>query len=135
MSPNAMLVPAVLPGPLALAHRAFATDSNPPRRRPRRKKAKYEQFSDAKLATGGGVPTTSALEDPFQFSGDSIEEYREKTELSPWVPVPDSVARKIFDRALPEEEEGSDTSKADEVSGFVGAVVLSIRSVSFVRIM
>lgn len=57
------------------------------------------------------------MQDPFEYSGDSIEEYREKANLSPWVPVPDSVARKIFDRALPEQQEdGSDnTGKADEI--------------------
>lgn len=41
------------------------------------------------------------MEDPFEYSGDSIEEYSEKATLSPWTPVPDSVARKIFDRADP----------------------------------
>ena len=64
------------------------------------------------------MPTTTSLEDPFQYSGDSIEEYREKANLSPWVPVPDSVARKIFDRALPEQEDGNQMDKADEVCAF-----------------
>jgi len=60
--------------------------------------------------------TTTGLEDPFRYSGDSIEEYKEKANLSPWVPVPDSVARKIFDRALPEPDVGNDIiGTADEI--------------------
>jgi hypothetical protein len=90
--------------------------SAPPKRRPRRKKQKYEQFSDAKLATGQMPTTTSSLENPFQYSGDSIDEYKKKTELSPWVPLPDSAARKIFDRAIPEDYDSSDKSKEGEVS-------------------
>ena len=62
------------------------------------------------------IPTTTSLETPFQYSGDSIEDYKKKAELSPWVPVPDSVARKIFDRAIPEEDECGDKSKEGEVS-------------------
>lgn len=45
------------------------------------------------------------LENPFKYSGDSLDEYTEKANLSPWTPVPDSVARKIFDRADPTEED------------------------------
>jgi len=106
-------------------HRYFATatsstvdDDDAPvsKRRPRRKKAKYEQFSEAKLSTGLMTTTTTGLEDPFQYSGDSIEDYKEKANLSPWVPIPDSVARKIFDRAVPEHDDGSQISKTDEVS-------------------
>jgi len=95
-------------------HRSFSTAVDSPKQRPRRKKIKYEKFSDAKLGTGV-MPTTTSLEDPFQYSGDSIEEYREKANLSPWVPVPDSVARKIFDRALPEQEDSNEMDKADEI--------------------
>lgn len=69
------------------------------------------------------MPTAaaSAIETPFQYSGDSIEDYKKKAELSPWVPVPDSVARKIFDRAIPEEDESSDKSKADEIHVELGS--------------
>ena len=100
-------------------YRRFAatatTDTAVPKRRPRRRKQKYEKFSEAKLATEM-IPTTTSLETPFQYSGDSIEDYKKKAELSPWVPVPDSVARKIFDRAIPEEDECGDKSKEGEVS-------------------
>jgi len=64
----------------------------------RRKRAKYEKHSTPQpgspslLSTHGG-----GLEDPFQYSGESLEEYSQKATLSPWTPVPDSVGRKIFD--------------------------------------
>lgn len=45
------------------------------------------------------------MEDPFEYSGDSVDEYTEKATLSPWTPVPDSVARKIFDRADVQEDD------------------------------
>ena len=101
-------------------HRRFSSEASTdaPKRRPRRKKKKCEQFSEAKLATGV-VPTTTSLESPFEYSGESIEDYKKKAELSPWVPVPDSVARKIFDRAIPPESDYSDRSKEDDVSLFL----------------
>ena len=87
------------------AYRRYAAAADSPTRRPRRRKQKYEKFSDAKLASGL-MPTTTSLESPFEYnSGDSIEDYKKKAELSPWTPVPDSVARKIFDRAIPEDDE------------------------------
>ncbi len=98
----------------ATCARRFSTDA--PKRR--RRKKKYEQFSDAKLAQGL-IPTTTSLDSPFEYnSGESIEDYKKKAELSPWTPVPDSVARKIFDRAIPEGDD-SDQSKQDEVSLFI----------------
>lgn len=110
-------------------HRRFAAASSgdPPdqKRRPRRRKQKYEKFNDAKLAAGAmpvaAAATTSSLETPFEYSGDTIEDYKKKTELSPWTPVPDSVARKIFDRAIPEEDESSDRSKEGEVHVELGS--------------
>ena len=99
-------------------HRQFTTATaaaDVSKRRPRRKKQKYEKFNEAKLATGM-IPTTTSLETPFEYnSGDSLDEYKTKAELSPWTPVPDSVARKIFDRAIPEEDDCSDRSKTGEV--------------------
>jgi hypothetical protein len=84
----------------------------------RRKRAKYEQFNDAQLSVialggGGGVGNSNnatgsrsgllsaGMESPFEYSGDTIDEYKQKANLSPWTPVPDSVARKIFDTAQP----------------------------------
>ena len=100
------------------------------KRQPRRKKQKYEKFGEAKLATGQMPTTSSSLENPFQYSGDSIDEYKKKAELSPWVPVPDSVARKIFDRAIPEEDDFSDKSKEGEVSD---VCVLSVVYLVFLK--
>jgi hypothetical protein len=80
----------------------------------------------------GQMPTTtSSLDNPFQYSGDSIDEYKKKAELSPWVPVPDSVARKIFDRAIPEEDDSSDKSKEGEVSAMC---VLSVACLVFLLV-
>ena len=93
---------------------AAAAGDESQRRRPRRRKQKYERFGEAKLAVGL-VPTTTSLETPFEYSGDSLEDYKNKTELSPWTPVPDSVARKIFDRAIPEDDDYGDRSKEGEV--------------------
>jgi hypothetical protein len=79
------------------------------------------------------MPTTTTLETPFEYnsSGDSIDDYAKKAELSPWTPVPDSVARKIFDRAIPEEDEASDRSKEGEVSGVECVYVLSVECWEF----
>jgi hypothetical protein len=44
------------------------------------------------------------MEEPFRYSGESVDEYAEqRATLSPWTPVPDSVARKIFDRVDTQE--------------------------------
>lgn len=73
-------------------HRYFATGTI------RRRRQGYEKYNNPQLGTG--LPTGHAgLEEPFEYSGDSLDEYSEKATLSPWTPVPDSVARKIFDRA------------------------------------
>ena len=105
-------------------HRFFASIATPTTsntaakiERPRRRKVIYEKYNDAKLATSM-MATTTSLEDPFQYSGDSIDDYKKLAELSPWVPVPDSVARKIFDRAIPEHDDGTKINKEDEVSIF-----------------
>ena len=64
----------------------------------RRKRKKYEKYTSIKL--GAELPgQSSGLENPFQYSGENVDEYTEMATLSPWTPVPDSVARKIFDRA------------------------------------
>ena len=64
----------------------------------RRRRKGYEKYNNPQLGTG--PPAGHAgLDGPFQYSGDSLDEYSEKATLSPWTPVPDSVARKIFDRA------------------------------------
>ncbi|KAG7347640.1 RNA methylase [Nitzschia inconspicua] len=69
----------------------------------RRRRAKYEKFNEAQLQSQ--TAPSSAIEVPFEYSGESLEEYRKKANLSPWTPVPDSVARKIFDSATPGPED------------------------------
>jgi len=108
-------------------HRFFASIATPTTsntaakiERPRRRKVIYEKYNDAKLATSM-MATTTSLEDPFQYSGDSIDDYKKLAELSPWVPVPDSVARKIFDRAIPEHDDGTKINKEDEVHVELGS--------------
>lgn len=66
----------------------------------RRKRKKYEKF-DILQVGNQLVQTSTGLENPFEYSGDSLEEYSEKATLSPWTPVPDSLARRIFDLAEP----------------------------------
>lgn len=70
----------------------------------RRKRKKYEKYDSPQMGNQL-LPAARGLEDPFQYSGDSLEEYTEKATLSPWTPVPESVARKIFDRADPTPED------------------------------
>ena len=66
----------------------------------RRKRVAYENFDNPQLGTN-----TPAMSDPFVYSGDSVEEYTGKATLSPWTPVPDSVARRIFDIAQVQEDD------------------------------
>mmetsp|Transcript_18341 Transcript_18341/g.42281 ORF Transcript_18341/g.42281 Transcript_18341/m.42281 type:complete len:381 (-) Transcript_18341:61-1203(-) len=117
--PCALLVPSSA-SRRRFAASAASSGTDGARQRPRRRKQKYERFGEAKLAAGQ-VPTTTALESPFEYSGDSLEDYKTKTELSPWTPVPDSVARKIFDRAIPEDDECGDRSKEGEVHVELGS--------------
>mmetsp|Transcript_17017 Transcript_17017/g.41461 ORF Transcript_17017/g.41461 Transcript_17017/m.41461 type:complete len:134 (+) Transcript_17017:254-655(+) len=78
----------------------------------RRKRKKYEKYTSIKL--GAELPgQSSGLENPFQYSGENLEEYTEMATLSPWTPVPDSVARKIFDRA---DVQGDDVSRNKTLS-------------------
>ena len=66
----------------------------------RRKRKKYEKYNSPQLGTVPG-----GMEDPFAYSGENINEYEEKASLSPWTPVPDSVARRIFDRVEPTDSD------------------------------
>lgn len=65
----------------------------------RRRRKTYEKLISPQM--GHQIPVQGGMENPFQFSGESLEEYSQKATLSPWTPVPDSVARKIFDLANP----------------------------------
>jgi flavodoxin len=82
---------------LASSQRSFTTSIQQQRRR---RRVKYEKYNEAQLPPQTGLGS-STLDDPLEYSGDSVEEYRAMANLSPWTPVPDSVARKIFDSASP----------------------------------
>lgn len=48
------------------------------------------------------VPESAGLSQPYSFGGEDgegTEEYLKKTSLSPWVPIPDPIARNLFDMA------------------------------------
>jgi hypothetical protein len=62
---------------------------------------------------GTRFPTLGGMEEPLEYSGDTLDEYTEKASLSPWTPVPDSVARKIFDRAEPTQDDVSSGRKGN----------------------
>lgn len=66
----------------------------------RKKRVAYEKYDSPQLGT-----STPVMSDPFVYSGDSVEEYNEKATLSPWTPVPDSVARRIFDISQVQEDD------------------------------
>jgi SAM-dependent methyltransferase len=70
----------------------------------RRKRSKYEKYTSPQPGSRI-LPASGGLEDPFRYSGESLEDYSEMATLSPWTPVPDSVARKIFDIADPSSED------------------------------
>eukprot|EP00980_Cylindrotheca_fusiformis_P024249 scaffold11680_cov142-Cylindrotheca_fusiformis.AAC.7 len=72
----------------------------------RRKRKKYEKFNNIQMGTDY-AGSASGMESPFEYSGDTVDDYTEKATLSPWTPVPDSVARKIFDRADVQEDDVS----------------------------
>jgi SAM-dependent methyltransferase len=44
-------------------------------------------------------PTFGKLERPYEHGETDIDAYLDKASLSPWVPIPDVIARKIFDLA------------------------------------
>lgn len=69
----------------------------------RRKRKKYEKLTSPQF--GHQLPSSTGMEDPFHYSGESLDEYSQKASLSPWTPVPDSVARRIFDIADPTSDD------------------------------
>jgi hypothetical protein len=80
-----------------VSHRLFATLG-------RRKRKKVEKYSNIQTSTDF-AGSSSGMDGPFEYSGDSVDEYTKKATLSPWTPVPDSVARKIFDSADVQEDD------------------------------
>jgi len=64
----------------------------------RRKRPKPGQSKEQAAGTTSNYNGGIELEG-FKTSGDNFEEYLKKASLSPWVPVPDSVARKMLELA------------------------------------
>lgn len=50
-------------------------------------------------------PTFGRLQEPFTPNEQDIDMYLKKTSLSPWVPLPDAAARKLFDLAAATPED------------------------------
>jgi hypothetical protein len=50
-------------------------------------------------------PSFGRLEEPYEHGETDMEEYLNKTSLSPWAPIPDAVARKVFDVAQAKPED------------------------------
>jgi hypothetical protein len=50
-------------------------------------------------------PAFGRLEEPYEHGETDMEEYLSKTSLSPWAPIPDAVARKVFDVAQAKPED------------------------------
>ena len=69
----------------------------------RRIREKYGKYNNPQMGTQ--IPIVGGMEEPLEYAGDTLAEYTEKATLSPWTPVPDSVARKIFDTADPTSED------------------------------
>ena len=75
------------------------------RRRPRPNfgLAKFEGTGPPKI-----MPEITGLQLPYDFGdqdGLTGEEYHKKASLSPWVPIPDPIARKLFDMSTPTPED------------------------------
>jgi hypothetical protein len=80
----------------SISRRSFTSSQQRARRR------KRPTYGIAKME-GTGPPkqfVQLGLDAPYAYGGKdgtNTEEYLEKTSLSPWVPIPDVVARKLFD--------------------------------------
>jgi hypothetical protein len=62
----------------------------------RRIRKPFSQLKDAVIAQPPQVDF-GALQLPYEHGEATIDDYLKKTSLSPWVPMPDSAARKMFD--------------------------------------
>jgi len=64
------------------------------RRKPPPMPEKFRSSQEQPLGDHGG-----SISKPFQLSEDTMDDYLKKASLSPWVPVPDPVARKMLELA------------------------------------
>ena len=75
------------------------------RKRPKLGKGKVEGNGPPRR-----MPEIKGLTVPYSFggeNGESSEEYFKKVTLSPWVPIPDPIARKLFDMSAAGSEDVS----------------------------
>lgn len=85
--------------------RFFATERVRRRKRPYYGKAKIEGTGPPKV-----LPEITGMKQPYAFGGEdgkTTDDYLKKTSLSPWVPIPDPIARKLFDMSAPTPEDVS----------------------------
>lgn len=86
---RALLLPTIL----QQQHQTFSSNMDPsPRRRLRRLKPTRSRWD-----TEFKMPDTGGLREVFDPDEDNIADYLKKASLSPWVPTPDPVARRVFD--------------------------------------
>ena len=73
--------------------------------------------NDGKDATSSSTSLSLSSSHPFQYTGETLQEYNKMASLSPWTPVPDSVARKIFDNAsiIPNDDDDDGGASSGEV--------------------
>lgn len=80
----------LLHAPQLLQRQTFATDTAPRRLR-RLKPVRSRWDNEFKM------PDTGGLREAFTPDEDNFDDYLRKVSLSPWVPTPDPVARRVLD--------------------------------------
>ena len=108
-------------GRRALQAAAGATNQLPAHRqlsnlRRKRIKENYQKYND-NIQKYNSPPL--GMTDPFEYSGENVGEYSKKASLSPWTPLPDSVARRIFDIAQVQEDDVSCIVKKSSILNLV----------------
>ena len=107
----------LLIGPTVLQQQQRFSSKEPssPRRRLRRPKPIRSRWN-----TEFKMPDTGGLQEAFQPDEDNFDDYLKKVSLSPWVPTPDPVARRVLDLLHANEEDVSrfDMSGLERMYGF-----------------
>lgn len=87
-----------------LSGRTFSDSARNSKRKLRRRPR--TNFGRAKFEGNGPpkhMPEITGLQQPYDGLGS--EDYHKKASLSPWVPIPDPIARKLFDMSAPTPED------------------------------
>lgn len=90
------------PSVLQRQHFSSNDDSSAPRRRLRRLKPVRSRWD-----TEFKMPDTGGLREAFEPDEENIADYLKKASLSPWVPTPDPVARRVLDLLNANEDDVS----------------------------